>query len=199
MPDDRKPSGLGKVVATRAAAPAGKASTGLAKLALGRRGETISIPGIGTVRVEILGAVESNEVEAEVYKALAALGLELTVVTAERYELERAWRTLARAVRDPADRGVAFGEPDEWAALDADMINAAWQTYGDVRERLDPLAQPLTEDEQLAIETAAKKGDGQLLRTFGLAKLSASYVSTVARLSTSPLPSSSSSGSYPGS
>lgn len=180
-------------------APAPPTKTRLAQLAKdggggGRRGEIVTIPGLGTARIELLGAMESNAVEAEVIKAMAALGIERSVENAERWELERAWRTLSRAVRDQSD-GAAFGTPEEWGDLDNDMINAAWQTYGDVRERLDPLAVPLTDSERIAIETAAKKGAGQLLRTFGLAKLSDYILTTVVPPATSPPPSSSSSES----
>lgn len=187
---------LGRIVATN-----GKASTAppeqplkLAQLVNGRRGETRDLPFFGLVRVELLGAVESNEVEVAVYGALAGK-LDLDVATADRFELERAWRTLAIAFRDPDDHSRPFGAIETWSKLDAKAINAGWQAYGDVAERLDPLEEQLSDGEKLVIESALKKKDAHLLRSFGVAKLSAFFASTDVQLSISRSPSSSSSAS----
>ncbi len=166
-----------------------------AKLVNGRRGEDVNLPVLGPARVEILGAVETQEVESSVYKAMAAHEIEQNVITVDRFELERAYRTLARSVRDPEDKSKVFGTVDEWGALDNDVIVAAWQVYGDVRERLDPLSTPLTADERVMIEIAVKKKDAVLLRTFGTVKLCAWLASTDVLPSTSPPPSSPSSES----
>ncbi len=128
------------------------------------------------------------------YAAMKAHGIELSVLTADRFEIERALRTLVRACRDPED-GRPAGSLEEWGKLDTDTINMCWQAYGDVRERLDPLGGSLDPAETELIELAVKKKDARLLRTFGIVKLSAWLASTDAPPSTSPTPSSSSSAS----
>lgn len=161
----------------------------------GRRGEDVEIQGLGPVRIELLGMRETQEVESDTYQSMKHHGLEIDGVTAERYELERATRALARAVRDPADRTRAFGTLAEWEQLDNTLINAAWLAYGDVRERLDPLSVPATEAERTAIELAVKKNDAILLRSFGVVRLAGFMLSSAAPPSISPDPNSSSSAS----
>lgn len=164
------------------------------------RGEDVDLPGLGRARIELVGETSRQEIEAAVYRAMRSRDLELTLITAERYEAERAVRTLAAGVRDPADHAQPFGAVEEWGALHTDVINAAWQVYGDVRERLDPLSEMavLAEVDRVAIEAAVKKKAPDLLRSFGVAKLSAWLASTDVQLPTSPTPSSPASESPPG-
>lgn len=195
------PSKLSQIIANGATAP-GTASptTGHgtklgAILVNGRRGEDVDLgPVLGLQRIELLGVRDSQEVESLVHKALAALGIDLNVMTADRFEIERAYRTLARAVVDPVTK-VPIGSADEWAQLDNDVIVGAWHSYGDVRDRLDPLSQPMTDAQRLRIESAVKKKDATLLRTFGTVTLAAWLASTDVLPSTSPTPSSPSSDS----
>lgn len=155
------------------------------------RGEAVQLPLIGAAWIELLGAWASNAVESEVARAIAALELTSATREAMQAELERAVRTLARTVRDPEDHAKPLGTVDEWGALDPDVVSACWQTYGDVRERLDPLASiDLTPDERLAVQVAIKKKDANLLRSFGIAKLSAYLLSTDVPPPSSPEPSS---------
>ena len=161
----------------------------------GRRGELVELPGLGPAWLELLGARASQEVEAAVYAAMKEYGIELDAVTMLRFEIERAVRTLAIAARDPEDRSKPFGTLAAWHQVDPTVINAAWSTYGDIKERLDPMATPLTDDEIAAFEYAVKKKDARILRSFGVVKLSAWLTSTAFQLSTSPTPSSSSSPS----
>lgn len=163
----------------------------------GRRGELRTVPWFGLVRVEILGVVESQEVEAAVYAEMRRLDLPLNHVTAERFELERARRTLASSFRDPDDRTLAYGSLEEWGALDSDVVIPAWHEYGDVRDRLNPIATALEEDERILIEAAIKKKQEELLRSFGTVKLSRFLVSMESQRSTSPPPSSQSGESAP--
>lgn len=187
---------LGQVINAGKPVASGPPRTPLGlQLANGRRGEDVDIPGIGPARIEILGARDSQAIESEVYRAMTNHGIDHTLVTADRFELERAYRTLARAVRDPADQSKAFGTADEWGEIDNDVIVAAWQAYGDVRERLDPMATPLTDNDRLSIEVAVKKKDARLLRTFGAVKLSAWLASTDGLPSISQTPNSASSES----
>lgn len=157
------------------------------KLAAGRRGEHVTLPFLGTVRIELIGTRESQEVEGEVYRTLAELGIPQNGMTGERFELERAVRTLARAVRDADDPAhPPFGSVEDWLRLDADLIVPAWHAYGDVRERLDPFERALDEDETILMNAALKKKDPTLWRSFGIAKLSAWLTSMGDRLSISP-------------
>lgn len=165
------------------------------KLVNGRRSEDVDLPWIGRARVELVGTTRSQEIESAMYRAMAALGIEQNGVTFDRFELERAVRILADAVRDPEDNAKPFGTLEEWGSLDNDVIGACWQVYGDVRERLDPLSTPLSVSDRLAIETAVKKKDARLLRSYGIAKLSAWLTTTDDLLSISPTPSSESSES----
>jgi len=159
-------------------------------MATGRRGELVELPGLGPAWLELLGARASQEVEAAVYAAMKEYGIELDAVTMIRFEIERAVRTLAIAAHDPDDHTKPFGTLAAWHLVDPTTINAAWSTYGDVRERLDPMSTPLTEDEVAAFEYAVKKKDARLLRSFGVVKLSAWLTSTAFPPSTSPTPSS---------
>lgn len=178
------------------ASPASPVSRPLTKItAAGRRGELVKLPHLGAAWVELPGAIAWEEVQIAARRELADAGLELTITTAELFEMKLARHTLAGAVRDPDERGVPFGTLDEWGALDPDVINSAWQVFGDVRERLDPMTHPLTDDELAAIDLALKKKDAPLLRSFGIARLALYMLSSAAPQTTSPSPSSSTSES----
>lgn len=187
---------LGKIIATGGRPVTPEASkTPLARVVGGQRGEDVTLPGLGRARMELLGAAAWNEVKSATHREMERLGLPFDTVNVGAWELERAARTLAQAVRDPADASKPFGTLDEWRALDPQLINAAWQEHDNVCDRLDPLERPLTDDEMLAIEVAVKKKDGSLLKSFGLGKLCAWLVTTAVPLAISPPPSSSSSES----
>lgn len=191
------PTKLGQKLGAAASKAAAPEPTPLARMiAGGRRGEEVELRFLGAARIEIIGASDFLEVEAEVHREMRDREIERSVATSAVWELERARRTLARAVRDPADRGRPFGTVEEWGQLDPDVLAEAWHVYGDVRERLDPVA-ALTDDDLLQFELALKKKDAALWRAFGIAKLSAWLASSDVRPSTSPTPSSSSSGSEP--
>jgi hypothetical protein len=173
------------------AAPASSVSRPLTRtLASGRRGELVPLPFLGPAWIELPGAVAWEGIQIAARRELAEAGLEVEIGTADILELKLARHVLACAVRDPNDRTAPFGTLDEWGQLDADIINAAWQAFGDVRERLDPIAVGLTDDERTTIELGLKKKDGALLRSFGVAKLSSYLLSTAAPQSTSSTPSS---------
>lgn len=163
----------------------------------GRRGEDVDFPALGRARVELVGARRGQEIEGEVLKEMTRLGFTYDITTVEKWELERAIRTLAEGVRDPDDHALAFGTLSEWEAVDSLVIASCWTMYGDVAERLDPMAAQITMEQGLQIERAVKKNDAMRLRSFGVAKLSAWLASMGSRLSISPLPNSSSSESAP--
>ncbi len=160
------------------------------RIVAGRRGELVDLLALGRVFLELPGAVAWLEIEEQHRKAMGALFGELTIENAPLYELDHARRILAVAARDPDDRALAFGTIEEWGELDVDVINEAWQAFGDIRERLDPISQDLTSDDMVSISSAVKKKDAALLRTFGVAKLSAWLASMVDQPSTSQTPSS---------
>jgi hypothetical protein len=191
---------LGKIAANGKLVPAQPPPDTKSKLAQvigGRRGEDATLPVIGPVWMELLGSAKSTEIAAAADREIAELGFtDGSAGAAIRFEAARALRTLAAGVRDPADHGKAFGTLDEWRDLvDDQLLNACWQAYGEMQERLDPLERPLTEEEFGAIEAAVKKKDGAVLRSFGIARLCAWLVSTADPPAISPTPSSSSSDS----
>lgn len=188
---------LDKKIASNGAAPS--KGTALDRLlANGRRGEVVDIPGLGTVRLELLGATAAQEVEAAVLKAMHGRDVAFGAITAGAFEIERAVRTLAESAIDPADR-TPLGDAAKWGQVDEATIAAAWQAYDDVRTRLDPMSLPLSVDDTVAISSAVKKKDALQLRTYGAVKLSAWLASTAGQLAISPPPSSSSSESPSGS
>ncbi len=158
----------------------------------GRRGAPRDLGPLGRAYIELPGAMQFAELEAEAHKEAVRLSGEDGVAMryAVAYESQLAFRVLAIAVRDPDDRAAAFGTLAEWGDLDPDLVNFAWHTFGDVREELDPIARPLTPDEAIEIGVAVKKKDPHLLRTYGVGKLSLWLASMVDPQSTSPLPSS---------
>ncbi len=178
--------------AAHMATPASPVSAPLSKiLAAGRRGELVTLPHLGRAWIELPGAIAWEEIQITARRELAAAELELTVATAELLEMKLARHTLARAVRSPDDHAAPFGTLEEWGELDPDVINTCWQTFGDVRERLDPLSASLTDDELVTIELALKKKDGPLLRSFGIGKLSRYMLSMADRPPILQTPSSS--------
>jgi hypothetical protein len=184
---------LGSKIAGAASvvAPASPVRALTRTLAAGRRGELVVLPHLGQAWVELPGAVAWEEVQITARRELAAAELELEITTAEVFEMKLARHTLARAVRDPNDHAVAFGTLEEWGELDPDVINSAWQVFGDVRERLDPMSLELSDNERATIEIAIKKKDGRLLRSFGITKLAIYMLSTDAPPPISQAPSSS--------
>lgn len=164
----------------------------------GRRGELVDVPILGSVWLELPGARAWQEIEAAVRVEMRRLEFgDLSLTNAAAYEVEMAIRVLTQAARDPDDHSQPYGTLEEWGGLDNDVINYAWHVFGDVRERLDPIACELTEDDAFAIQTAVKKKDGPRLRSYGVARLVAWLVTTADPPSTSPTPSSPSSESQP--
>jgi hypothetical protein len=195
------PTRLGSKLAGGAnvASPASSVSTKLSRqVTAGRRGEEVAIPVLGRAFMELPGAVTWTELEAANRARMLELFGALAIENAAQYELDFARRVLAVAARDPDDRALPFGTLEEWGALDVDVINLAWQVFGDVRERLDPLSRELSAEEGIAIQSAIKKKDALLLRTYGVVKLSIWLATTDALQSILLVPSSPNSGSPSG-
>lgn len=165
-------------------------------LTAGRRGEEVVLPLLGRVWIELPGARAWQEIEAAVKKEMRRLEVgELGIETAAQYQAELAIRVCAEAVRDPDDHAIKFGTLEEWGGLDNDVISLVWHAFGDVRDRLDPVATSTSHEDMLAISIAVKKKDGPTLRRFGVVKLSAWLASMGSQLLIARTPSSSSSES----
>lgn len=196
---------LGKKLAGASTATPAKSPLAVV-LERGARGELVQLPGLGPAWIRLLGSDEVEEVEAEVIRAMTARNIPPPIgyaaeLTAQPYELRRARCTLARAVRSPApaDREIAFGSLEEWGQIDSDIIVAAWHVYGDVRERLAPLDEPVTDEVRRQITAAWKKKDTMLLRSFGVSALAIYLATTEFPPESSPTPTSSDGASSSGS
>ncbi len=100
-------------------------------------------------------------------------------------EWREAWRLhfVAIAVRNPLDPSQPLATVEEWAACDDVQLLALWSIYQDLEAELDPFgptAPPLTEEEAGAIRAAAKKGEADLLTSYGSRRLALFAISSVA-------------------
>lgn len=157
------------------------------------RGEEITLPVLGRVWMQVLGHNQCNLVEGGVIKAMKnhdiPLSSDMWVFTVA---LERNARMLAYAVRDPDDTSKLFGTVEEWLEMDDQLINACGIRYGEVRDRLDPLAPNFEVNPERAKEITElfKKKEKMSLLSFGIDELVSWLLSGVVQLSSSPTPSS---------
>lgn len=181
-----------KQAAAKAAPAPAKPETILARArAASPRGEYVEMPILGRVWVELAGELVVDEIEGEVFAAMAALGLQPVPTNMLTYDSRRTALTLAWAVRDPdsADHAVRAGTAQQWLEVDIDLLSACGQVYGDVRERLNPVgSSSLTDEEYEQIRLAHEKKNAAMLRTFGLASLSNYLATTDAPPASSPTP-----------
>lgn len=129
-------------------------------------------------RMRLLSRAENQAVDAEARVHLRSLGYPVDnpslLPTYAEWHNEIAARTLAIAVRDPADVSRELAPLTEWLECEDDQIAALWREYQDLEERLDPLRGEgvhVSEAEALAIREAAKKKDVVLLMSYGSQKL----------------------------
>lgn len=171
-----------------AAAPApAKAETLLAKArATHLRGEYAQLPLYGRVWIELAGEHIVDEIESEVFSAMAELKLLPLPINEMTYESRRAALTLAWAVRNPDVHAEHFGDADEWIKVDIDMISACIGIYVDVRTRLNPLGIPLTTADLEEIRLGIEKKNPMLLRSCGAHKLSLYLASMESPRASSP-------------
>jgi hypothetical protein len=156
------------------------------------RGEDVTLPLLGACYIELNPRHVTDEIEAEVYKRMSELELDPIPLHHNTLELQRAARTLARAVRTTEDHAVQFGSVDEWLDLDDDLVNACGYVYMDVRHRLDPIGgDSISDDDFKLIKHAFEKKDPRLLRGFGVSALVIFMLTSEFRLSSSPTPTSS--------
>lgn len=124
--------------------------------------------------MRLLSRREEKSVRAECRAEMRALGIEgISVEGFTEWHEERALRTVAIAVRNPANRDQPLATLEEWSECDDDQIQALWDLYQDQRAELDPLGASfeLTEEDLAAITAAAKKKDVVLLTSYGSQKL----------------------------
>jgi len=176
------------------AASSSVASRFLAALAGRRVLKPVTIPALGLDAVmTLLGSQRLLDIDGEVERAMEKRGLEHSVLTMGKFELETAVRVLAEAVMDATDTTQALGTVAEWGLLTPEVIGDLWRQYGDLREEHDPSIEQLTPDELLELRTAVSKKNGTLLRVYGARRLSA-FLLTL----DDPLASSETSRSSPG-
>lgn len=161
------------------------------------RGEHVTMPILGRVWVELAGEMVVDEIEGEVYAAMAKLNILPTALNGATYDNRRAALTLAWAVRDPDNHDVRAGTQEQWLALDLELIAACSAVYTDVRERLNPLSFPMAPEEFDAIRRAHEKKNPAMLRTFGVVSLSNYLATTDAPPASSPMTPPSSGPSEP--
>lgn len=157
--------------------------TKIASLAiLSGRGELVEIPLLGPAWIQLLPHRERTEVDTEIFLEMEALKIRPGTTDFQlAFSAVQAVRTLARVVRDPDDptHKTSFGTLEQWQELDEDVIAAAWTTYADTRQRLNPLDNlAITDAELVGITFALQKKSAQLLRCFGVAKLSLYLLTT---------------------
>lgn len=175
-----------------AAAPA-KAVTLLAtRRAQVPRGEFVEMPLVGRVWVELVGEQAVDEIEGTTLAAMKAEGLEPIGLNMLSYDSCRTALTLAWAVRNPENKDERVGTAEEWRAIDIDVILACGLVYGDVRERLSPIALgALTKDQLDEIRLAVEKKNAMSLRSAGVVALSLYLLSTADPPAPSPTTKSS--------
>jgi hypothetical protein len=154
-------------------------------------GDYVDLPRFGRAWCQLSGSRALQDVDIA---ALTSLSDRLGDRTAGSFlgnllEFERAMRVLPIVMRDPDDHSQPFGTHDEWESVDPDVLNACWHAYGDVKDRLDPVDQPLTPADAATISAALAKKNSMLLRSFGTPKLVAWLLSMADQLATSPTPS----------
>jgi hypothetical protein len=99
------------------------------------------------------------------------------------YREERVLRTIAVAMRDPADPSRPLADLDEWATCDDQQLVALWEAYKDLQDELDPLgpsAPGLTGEEVAALKAAAGKGEADLLMSYGSRRLALFVITSAA-------------------
>lgn len=157
------------------------------------RGEYTTMPDIGRVWVELAGGEVVEEIEGSVFEIMAAKKLAPIPINASTYDACRLALTLAWCVRhpDPDKRELRVGSEDEWRSQDIDYLQACGIVYADVRERRNPLSQPLSQEQLDDIRLGIEKKNPMLLQSVGVVALSSYLLTTVAPPASSPIPQSS--------
>lgn len=162
-----------------APAPSSTASKLFRALAGRRVLEPIVVPELELpAAMTLVGTDRLLDIEGEVVIAMSRRKLDAGILWQTQWELERAKRILAEAIREvPEDPAVAelpppLGTADEWGQLEPALIVELQRKYYDLSECHDPSTDELGEDEVAAIRDAIEKKDPASLRSFGVRKLS---------------------------
>jgi len=178
---------LSDAKAALARPPAQQESILARKRAQAARGELVDMPIVGKVWVELVGEASTCQIEAAVYAAMKADGLEMSALNMRSYDHCRAALTLAWAVRNPDNHDERVGTDADWRAMDPDVIVACDYVYLDVRQRLSPVALgSLTKDQLDSIRLAIEKKNPMPLLSAGVVALSLYLLSMGEPPATSP-------------
>lgn len=197
----------GMLAAAKRAAPetpAPAAEPGMLAAARARspRGEYVELPLIGRVWIELPGDLVVAELEAATRAEMRRLGLDMDgarpldgVVTSVAHASHQLARTLAWAVRRPDAIAEHADTIDEWLAADNDWLAACERVYVDVRLRLNPTSQELTQAQLDEIRAFHEKKNWMQLRSYGAVALSSYLLTLDAPPASSPTTPSSTGGS----
>lgn len=166
---------LGKAIARTAPAASSAPSRFMAALAGKLVRKPITIPALGLEAVlTLLGGERLLDIDGDVLRAMEKRGIELSVLTQGKFELETATRVLAEAILEAGDTSTKpLGTVAEWGQLTPEVIGDLWRQYTDLREEHDPSIDELTSDEIVELRVAVSKKNGALLRVFGTRRLAA--------------------------
>jgi hypothetical protein len=178
------PTRLGNLINSKPLQPpTGGATKMQAALSGSRVLEAVLLPGLDTqAMMTLVGSERFLDIEGEVVLAMETRKLAPGTWNEGKFELERAKRVLAEAVRehDPLAKAEGrvpppFGSLAEWGQLAPSIINAIWGQYAELVERFDPLADLTTLEpiEAMELRAAIEKKNLSVLRSFGLQKLCA--------------------------
>lgn len=152
------------------------------------RGEYVTMPILGRVWLELAEGSTVDDIEGAVFARLAELGLQPIPINHRTMDSLRDRLTLAWAVRSPDDHSVRAGTQDQWMRLDIDAVQACGIAYASARERLNPLAFPMTEEQFEEVRLAHEKKNLRMLRSFDVVLLSNYLATTDAPPRKSPRP-----------
>lgn len=191
-----RPGWSGKLAGARAvaaeAAEAHRRASGALAAALGSRpGIDVVIPRTTIAGwMTLVGRADTSRIRAEANAHFAAAGYSAEQLAAKTSDLFHDWnaeiavRTLALAVRDPAEHDKALDSLEAWREnIDDEQIASLWRAHQELVEREDPIGSDtaaLTDHELVQLESAAKKKDFDLLMSFGLRKLAIFATTSVA-------------------
>ncbi len=131
---------------------------------------------VGKMRLLTYGEVKSIRIDA--HKATAHLGLQWPALDATpEWSNEIVTRTLALAIRDPADPSKPLASLSEWEECEQDQLAVLYLQYEDHAATIDPIGKlaSLSATDIIEMRAAAKKKAPLLLTSFGSRKL-ASYI-----------------------
>lgn len=143
--------------------------------------------------ITLIGSAQLDDIEGDVRVEMEARHIPNDPTTAHHFELARARRIMALAVRQPGPKRAdeaPLGSLKEWSELPPETLYAIYYRFNELRELHDPLAGEvrLTQEVLDAVKDAIAKKNSTLLRYFGAPTLIAYLFSTVDQPASSPTP-----------